>query len=151
AGGVKVVSTPEEAHRAAEAILALDIKGHPVLQVLVEAGVDIASESYFSILLDRAARTHLIIASAQGGMDIEAVAAETPEAVARIPVDPLMGLQNFHVARILAGLGIPKASRKRGADAVRRLYRLYTEAEATLVEVNPLVVTGAGDVIALDS
>ncbi|MEX0791273.1 MAG: ATP-grasp domain-containing protein, partial [Actinomycetota bacterium] len=72
AGGVKVVSTPEEAHRAAEAILALEIKGHPVLEVLVEAGVDIASESYFSIVLDRAARTHLIIASAEGGMDIEA-------------------------------------------------------------------------------
>lgn len=151
AGGVKVVSTPEDAHSAAEAILALDIKGHPVLEVLVEAGAQIASESYFSILLDRAARTHLIIASARGGMDIEAVAAETPEAVIRVPVDPLMGLQNFQVARIMAGLGIPKASVKRAADAVRGLYRLYTEAEATLVEVNPLVVTGDGDVVALDS
>lgn len=151
AGGVRVVSTPDDAHSAAESILALTIKGHPVLEVLVEAGVNIASESYFSILLDRATRTHLIIASARGGMDIEAVAAETPEEVVRIPVDPLLGLQNFQVARILAGLGIPGASRKQGADTVRRLYRLYTEAEATLVEVNPLVVTGEGDVIALDS
>ncbi len=151
AGGVKVVSTPEDAHSAAESILALTIKDHPVREVLIEAGVDIASESYFSILLDRAARTHLVIASARGGMDIEAVAAETPEQVVRTPVDPLMGLQNFQLARILTGLGIPKESRKQGADAVRRLYRLYTEAEATLVEVNPLVVTGDGEVIALDS
>ncbi|CAN5738944.1 ADP-forming succinate--CoA ligase subunit beta [soil metagenome] len=151
AGGIKVVSGPEQAQSAAEAILALNIKGHPVMEVLVEAGVDIARESYLSILLDRATKTHLVIASAKGGMDIEAVAAETPEAVIRVPVDPLMGLQNFQVARILAGLGLPRASGKQGAEAVRRLYRLYTEAEATLVEVNPLIVTGSGDVFALDS
>jgi succinyl-CoA synthetase beta subunit len=151
AGGVKVVSNPEDAEKAAEAILALTIKGHPVLEVLVEAGVDIASESYFSILLDRTTKTHLMIASSKGGMDIEAVAAETPEAITRVSVDPLIGLQTFQVNRILAGLGIPAASRKQGADVVRRLYRLYVEAEATLVEVNPLIVTGSGDVMALDS
>jgi succinyl-CoA synthetase beta subunit len=151
AGGVKVVSSPEDAQKAAEAILALVIKGYPVLEVLVEAGVDIASESYFSILLDRTTKTHLMIASSKGGMDIEAVAAETPEAITRVSIDPLIGLQTFQVNRILAGLGIPASSRKQGADAVRRLYRLYTEAEATLVEVNPLIVTGSGDVMALDS
>lgn len=150
-GGVKVVSTPEDARRAAEAILALTIKGYPVLEVLVEAGVDIASESYFSILLDRTTKTHLMIASSKGGMDIEAVAADTPEAITRVSVDPLIGLQTFQVNKILAGLGIPAASRRQGADAVRRLYRLYTEAEATLVEVNPLIVTGSGAVMALDS
>ena len=151
AGGVKVVSNPEDARKAAETILALTIKGYPVLEVLVEAGVDIASESYFSILVDRTTKTHLIIASSKGGMDIEAVAAETPEAITRVSVDPLMGLQTFQVNKILAGLGIPAASRKQGAQAVRNLYRLYTEAEATLVEVNPLIVTGSGDVVALDS
>jgi succinyl-CoA synthetase beta subunit len=151
AGGVKVVSSPEDAQKAAEAILALVIKGYPVLEVLVEAGVDIASESYFSILLDRTTKTHLMIASSKGGMDIEAVAAETPEAITRVSIDPLIGLQTFQVNRILAGLGIPASSRKQGADAVRLLYRLYTEAEATLVEVNPLIVTGSGDVMALDS
>jgi succinyl-CoA synthetase beta subunit len=151
AGGVKVVSNPEDAEKAAEAILALTIKGHPVLEVLVEAGVDIASESYFSILVDRTTKTHLMIASSKGGMDIEAVAAETPEAITRVSVDPLIGLQTFQVNRILAGLGIPAASRKQGADVVRRLYRLYVEAEATLVEVNPLIVTGTGEVMALDS
>ncbi len=138
AGGVKVVSNPEDAEKAAEAILALTIKGYPVLEVLVEAGVDIASESYFSILLDRTTKSHLAIASSKGGMDIEAVAAETPEAITRVSIDPLIGLQTFQVNRILGGLGIPAASRKQGADVVRRLYRLYTEAEATLVEVNPL-------------
>lgn len=151
AGGVKVVSSPEDAEKAAEAILALTIKGYPVLEVLVEAGVDIASESYFSILLDRTTKTHLAIASSKGGMDIEAVAAETPDAITRVFVDPLIGLQTFQVNKILAGLGIPAASRRQGADVVRRLYRLYTEAEATLVEVNPLIVTGSGDVMALDS
>ena len=151
AGGVKVVSNPEDARKAAETILALTIKGYPVLEVLVEAGVDIASESYFSILVDRTTKTHLIIASSNGGMDIEAVAAETPEAITRVSVDPLIGLQTFQVNKILAGLGIPAASRKQGAQAVRNLYRLYTEAEATLVEVNPLIVTGSGDVVALDS
>lgn len=151
AGGVKVVSSPEDARQAAEAILALTIKGYPVLEVLVEAGVDIASESYFSILLDRTTKTHLMIASSKGGMDIEAVAAETPESITRVSVDPLIGLQTFQVNKILAGLGIPAASRRQGADVVRRLYRVYAEAEATLVEVNPLIVTGSGDVLALDS
>ena len=151
AGGVKLVSTPEEAQEAAETILALTIKGYPVEEVLVEAGVDIASESYFSILLDRTTKSHLMIASDKGGMDIEAVAKETPEAITRISVDPLLGLRAFQVNRLLAGLGIPPASRRQGADIVRKLYRLYTEAEATLVEVNPLIVTRSGDVIALDS
>lgn len=151
AGGVKVVSNPEDARKAAEAILALTIKGHRVLEVLVEAGVDIASESYLSILVDRTTKTHLIIASAKGGMDIESVAAETPGAITRVSVDPLIGLQAFQVNRVLAGLGIPAASRKQGSQAVRNLYRLYVEADATLVEVNPLIVTGSGDVMALDS
>jgi succinyl-CoA synthetase beta subunit len=151
AGGVKVVSGPKEAFRAAEHILALTIKGHPVLELLVEAGVDIARESYFSILLDRATRTHLMIASAQGGMDIEAVAAETPDAIIRVHVDPLMGLQSFQVNKVLTGLGIPAASRKQGAKAIRQLYRLYVESEATLVEVNPLIVTGSGEVVTLDA
>ncbi len=151
AGGVKVVSSPEEAFRAAEHILALTIKDLPVLEVLVEAGVDIASESYFSILLDRATKTHLMIASAQGGMDIESVAAQTPDAITRVHVDPLMGLQTFQVKKVLTGLGIPAASRKQGAEAIRQLYRLYVEAEASLVEVNPLIVTGSGEVVTLDS
>lgn len=151
AGGVKVVSSPEEAAQAAEAILALTIKGHPVLGLLIESGVDIASESYFSILLDRATRTHLMIASAQGGVDIEAVAADTPEAITRVHVDPLMGLQTYQVNKVLSGLGIPATSGKHGAKAIRQLYRLYAEAEATLVEVNPLIVTGSGEVVMLDS
>lgn len=151
AGGVRVVSSPKEAREAAEAILALTIKDHPVRQVLVEAGVEIASQSYFSILLDRATRSHLLIASAQGGMDIETVAATTPEAITRVRVDPLVGLQTFQVNKVLRGLGIPSSSRGSGADLVRRLYRLYLEAEATLVEVNPLAISSDGTVVPLDS
>lgn len=151
AGGVRVVSSPGEAREAAEEILALTIKDHPVRQVLVEAGVEIASQSYFSILLDRVTRSHLLIASAQGGMDIETVAATAPEAITRVRVDPLVGLQNFQVNKALRGLGIPSTSRGSGADLVRRLYRLYLEAEATLVEVNPLAITSDGAVVPLDS
>lgn len=151
AGGVKIVHDPEEAEAVAGAMLGLTIKGHPVRRVLVEAGVGITSESYLSILLDRTTRSHLIIASARGGMDIEAVAEDEPEAITRVHVDPLLGLQTFQVNRVLAGLGIPAASRKAAAAAVRNLYRLYAEADATLVEVNPLIVTDGGEVMALDS
>ncbi|HVL52356.1 MAG TPA: ADP-forming succinate--CoA ligase subunit beta [Actinomycetota bacterium] len=151
AGGVRVVSGPQQAREAAEAILSLSIKGHAVRRVLVEAGVQIASQSYFSIMLDRSTKTHLMIGSAQGGVDIEAVAASTPEAITRVGVDPLIGLQTFQVNKMLAGLGIPADSRKAGGHLVRTLYRLYLEADATLVEVNPLVVTTDGDVVALDS
>lgn len=151
AGGVRVVHNPENARLAAQEILALTIKDHPVNEVLVEAGIDIAHEAYLSILIDRSTKTHLIIASAEGGMDIEAVAATTPEAISKVRVDPLLGLQNFQVNRTVGALGVPAGSRKQAAGAVRKLFRLYLETEATLVEVNPLVVTGAGDVIMLDS
>lgn len=151
AGGVRVVHNPEEAAAAAEAILQLTIKGHPVEEVLVEAGVEIAHQAYLSILLDRASRSHLIIASARGGVDIESVAAETPDEIARVEVDPLLGLQAFQVTRIVRSLGIEPASAKQGADTVRRLWRLYIAAQATLVEINPLAVTTSGDVVTLDS
>ena len=151
AGGVRVVHSPEEARRAAEAILQLTIKGYPVQQVLVEAGVSIRSQSYFSILVDRATKTHLMVASAQGGMDIESVAAETPEAILRVGVDPLAGLRAFHVGKVIKGLGIPPPARAAAADVVRRLYRLYVEADATLVEVNPLAFTTDGGVTPLDA
>lgn len=151
AGGVRVVSSPEEAGAAAEEILALTIKGFPVEEVLVEAGVDIASQAYLSILLDRASKSHLIIASAKGGMDIEQVAAETPAEVARVRVDPLLGLQGYQVNKVVRSLGIPAASRKSGAGAVRRLWRLYSETDATLVEVNPLAITTGGEVVPLDA
>ncbi len=151
AGGVRVVSGPEEARRAAEAILALTIKEYPVRRVLVEAGVQIASQLYFSILLDRTSKTHLAIASPQGGMDIETVANESPEAITRVHIDPLMGLQTFHVNKLLRRLGVPESSRRSGAHLIRTLYRLYVEADATLVEVNPLALTTGGEVVPLDS
>ncbi|HEX2054282.1 MAG TPA: ADP-forming succinate--CoA ligase subunit beta [Actinomycetota bacterium] len=151
AGGVKVVSGPEAARRAAEEVLALTIRGFPVRQVLVEAGADIASQSYLSILLDRTSKSHLFVASAEGGVDIEAVASERPEAILRLAIDPLMGLQQFQVGKVLRALGIPAASQKAASEVLRGLFRLYLEAEATLVEVNPLVVTAGGEVLLLDS
>lgn len=151
AGGVKVVSSPEEARREAARILGLTIRGFPVRKVLVEAGVGIARQCYLSILLDRTTRSHLLVASAEGGVDIEAVAAERPEAITRVPVDPLMGLQQFQVNRVLRALGIPADSARAGAEVLRGLFRLYLEAEATLVEVNPLVVTASGEVLLLDA
>lgn len=151
AGGVKVVSSPEEARREAARILGLTIRGFPVRKVLVEAGVGIARQCYLSILLDRTTRSHLLVASAEGGVDIEAVAAERPEAITRVPVDPLMGLQQFQVNRVLRALGIPADSARAGAEVLRGLFRLYLEAEATMVEVNPLVVTASGEVLLLDA
>ncbi|HEX2179386.1 MAG TPA: ADP-forming succinate--CoA ligase subunit beta [Actinomycetota bacterium] len=151
AGGVRVVSSPEQARAAAEDILALTIKGYPVEEVLVEAGVDIASQAYLSILLDRASKSHLVIASAKGGMDIEQVAEQTPGEITRVRVDPLLGLQGYQVNKVVRSLGIPAASRKQGADAVRRLWRLYSETDATLVEVNPLAITAGGGVVPLDA
>lgn len=151
AGGVRVVHSPEDARSAAEAILALTIKGYPVEEVLVEAGVDIAHQAYLSILLDRGSRRHLVIASGKGGMDIESVASESPEEIARVYVDPLIGLQTYQVNKVVRSLGIAAPSRKQGAEVVRRLWRLYCEAEATLVEVNPLIVATNGEVVPLDA
>lgn len=151
AGGIRVVHDEAEARAAGQDILALTIKGLPVEQVLVESGVDIASEMYLSLLADRSSGRHLIVASSQGGMDIEQVAASTPDAIARVAVDPLMGLQGYQVNRVVTALGVAPEARRPAGAVLRRLWSLYTEADATLVEVNPLVVTTGAEVLALDS
>ncbi|MGW4128972.1 ADP-forming succinate--CoA ligase subunit beta [Amycolatopsis japonica] len=146
AGGVKVVHSPDDAEQAAEDILGMDIKGHRVHQVLVTEASAIAEEYYLSFLLDRAARTFLAMASAEGGMDIETVAATKPGALARIPVDPLTGVDTALANRIVEAAGLPTAA----ADAVCALWTVFTEEDATLVEVNPLVLTTDGTVVAVD-
>jgi len=150
AGGVKVAKSPEEAEAAAEAILGLDIKGHIVKRLMVAAGADIKEEYYFSVLLDRANRSYLSLASFEGGMEIEQLAEERPEALARIEIDPLTGITLEKAREIAVAAKFPAELVEKVAPVFVKLYEVYTAEDATLVEVNPLVLTGAGDIVALD-
>jgi succinyl-CoA synthetase beta subunit len=150
AGGVKVAKTPADAEAAAEAILGLDIKGHVVKRLMVAAGADIKQEYYFSVLLDRANRSYLSLASFEGGMEIEQLAEERPEALARVEVDPLTGITLEKAKEIAAAAKFPAELVDKVAPVFVKLYEVYTSEDATLVEVNPLVLTGAGDIVALD-
>ena len=150
AGGVKVAKNPDEAFAAAEAILGLDIKGHVVQRVMVAAGADIAEEFYFSVLLDRANRSYLSLCSVEGGMEIEQLAVEKPEALARIEVDPIVGIDAAKAEEIARAANFPEELVAKVAAVFEKLFAVYAGEDATLVEVNPLVLTGAGDIIALD-
>jgi len=150
AGGVKLARTPDEAAEKAGEILGMDIKGHTVHRVLVAAGADIAEEYYFSVLLDRANRTYLAMASREGGMEIEQLAVERPEALARIPVDALEGISPAKAAEIAEAGNFPEDVRDQVADVIVKLWEVFTSEDATLVEVNPLVKTPDGRIVALD-
>jgi succinyl-CoA synthetase beta subunit len=150
AGGVKVAKTAEDAEAAARAILGLDIKGHVVKRVMVAAGADIKEEYYFSVLLDRANRTYLALCSYEGGMEIEQLAEERPEALARVAVDPTVGITLEKAREIAVAAKFPAELVEKVAPVFVTLYGVYTAEDATLVEVNPLVLTGAGDIVALD-
>ncbi|KQV26173.1 ADP-forming succinate--CoA ligase subunit beta [Yonghaparkia sp. Root332] len=150
AGGVKVAKTPEDAEAAAEAILGLDIKGHVVKRVMVAAGADIKEEFYFSVLLDRANRSYLALCSYEGGMEIEQLAEERPEALARVEVDPGRGIDLDKAREIAVEAKFPTELVEKVAPVFVTLYDVYVKEDATLVEVNPLVLTGAGDIVALD-
>ncbi|MFC9529291.1 ADP-forming succinate--CoA ligase subunit beta [Streptomyces sp. NPDC056975] len=146
AGGVKLAADPAAAELTARQILGMDIKGHTVGKVMLAQPVDIESEFYVSYVLDRAAGRFLAIASAEGGMDIEEVAANRPEAVARIPVDPAEGVTTAKAAQIAQAAGLPD----RTVDVLVRLWDVLTREDAVLVEVNPLVRTSGGQILALD-
>lgn len=150
AGGVKVAKTPDDAEAAAQAILGLDIKGHTVHRVMVAAGADIAQEYYFSVLLDRANRSYLSLSSFEGGMEIEQLAEERPDALARVEVDPEQGLDLDKAKEIAIAAKFPAELVDKVAPVFVKLYEVYTGEDATLVEVNPLVLTGDGDIVALD-
>jgi len=150
AGGVKVAKTPDEAYEAAKAILGLDIKGHVVKRVMVAGGARIAREFYFSVLLDRANRSYLSLSSVEGGMEIEELAVERPEALARIEVDPLEGITPAKALEIAKAANFEDGLAEKVADVFVKLYNVYKGEDATLVEVNPLVETEEGDIIALD-
>ena len=150
AGGVKVAKNADEAEEAAKAILGLDIKGHVVKRVMVAAGARIAAEYYFSVLLDRANRSYLSLTSFEGGMEIEQLAVEKPEALARIEVDPSVGITLAKAKEIAVAAKFPAELVDKVAPVFVKLYEVYTGEDATLVEVNPLVLTEEGDIVALD-
>jgi succinyl-CoA synthetase beta subunit len=150
AGGVKLADGPDEAYAKASQILGMDIKGHTVHTVLIAQAVDIAAEYYLSFLLDRANRTFLSICTVQGGMEIEEVAHSTPEAVARIPVSPLTGVDAGQAQEIIAAGRIPAEAAEGAALLAERLWAMFTDEDATLVEVNPMALTEDGQVLAVD-
>ncbi len=150
AGGIKVAQTPDEAEQKAEAILGMNIKGLTVKKVLVDEASNIAREIYLGAVLDRASRRVVLMASSEGGVDIEAVAASTPEKIITVAVHPFLGLRD-HQARILAdGIGLPREHASEFIRIAKALYKTYLETDASLAEINPLVITGANKMIALD-
>jgi len=151
AGGVKLAKTPEETAEVAKQIIGMDIKGHKVRQVLIERAGDIAAEYYASFMLDRGAKAYLGMCSAKGGMDIEQVAAEEPEYLAKVHIDPLVGIKQFHLNELMSFGKIPREHQKAVGGLLEKLYRCFVGADAALVEVNPLVMTSTGDAIALDA
>lgn len=151
AGGVKLARSPQEAFERAQEILGMDIKGHTVHKVLISDGADIEQEFYFSVLLDRAQRAYLAMCSREGGMDIETLAKERPEALAKVAVDPLVGIDAAKAAEIVAAAGFePGKVADDVAGVILKLWEVFTGEDATLVEVNPLVLTPQGAVLALD-
>nr|WP_283774773.1 ADP-forming succinate--CoA ligase subunit beta [Brachybacterium equifaecis] len=150
AGGVKIAKSPEEAEQRASEILGMDIKGHTVHRVMIAAGADIAEEYYFSLLLDRANRNYLAMCSVEGGMEIEQLAVERPEALARVAVDPNVGIDEAKAKEIVEAAKFDAETGAKVAPVLQKLWDVYREEDATLVEVNPLVKTGAGEIVALD-
>ena len=151
AGGIKLARSPEEAESAAASILGLDIRGHTVRKLLVVPGVDIAQEFYLGVVLDRPRRRNVLMASAEGGVDIEEVARERPERIVRALADPFLGLRPYQARGVGFALGLPADKVAGFAAIAQKVYEAYVAEDATLAEVNPLVLTGAGDWLALDS
>ncbi|MEY3149304.1 MAG: hypothetical protein RL029_578 [Actinomycetota bacterium] len=150
AGGVKLAENPSDAFEKAKAILGMDIKGHTVHKVMIAGAAPIESEYYLAILLDRAARSFLVMASVSGGMDIEEVAHKTPEKLAKVHVDPNEGISADKALDIVRKGGFPSDVEKAVADVLVTLWKTFKDSDATLVEVNPLVKTTDGRIIALD-
>ena len=152
AGGIKLADDPADAERKAEEILGLDINGHVVRKLWIEQASDIAKEYYLSLTFDRGAKQVLFMFTTEGGVEIEEVAAEKPEALARLHVDPLEGFQPYQARRLIYGAGVEDESeQKQIAAIVQRLYQCFVETDAMLCEINPLIVTPDGEVRALDS
>ncbi|MEM7479749.1 MAG: ADP-forming succinate--CoA ligase subunit beta [Acidobacteriota bacterium] len=157
-GGVKLAGSPEEAETLAGQILGMQLvtpqtgpEGQEVRKVLIEEALDIANELYVSVTLDRQNETLVLMASQEGGMDIEEVAEETPEKILRASVDPHLGLLPFQARNLASGLGLQGGTARQAAKLLTALVQAYVDSDASLVEINPLLVTGGGDVLALDA
>ncbi|MEX1143394.1 MAG: ADP-forming succinate--CoA ligase subunit beta [Anaerolineales bacterium] len=150
AGGVKLAKSAKEAEAAAKAILGMDIKGLPVNKVLVDPAVDIANEIYLGITNDRAARQPVIIASAAGGVDIEEVARTAPEKIIRVHINPLLGAQDYNIRDLAIGIEIDRKHWAAFHKITKGLWEAFRANDATLAEINPLVITGEGQLLALD-
>ena len=152
AGGIKLADDPADAEQKAEEILGLDIRGHVVRKLWIESASEIAREYYLSVTFDRGVKKALVMLTTEGGIEIEEVAARSPEALARLHVDPLEGFQPYQARRLIFGAGIADPEeQKQIASIVERLYRCFVESDAMLCEINPLIVTPEGEVRALDS
>jgi succinyl-CoA synthetase beta subunit len=158
AGGVKVVKSLADVKSAAGAMLGMTLvthqtgpQGKEVQRVYIEDGCDIARELYLGLLIDRATSRVTLMASTEGGMEIEEVAAKTPEKILRLAIDPVMGLQPFHARRLAYGLGLEGDQVRSAVRFLTGMYKAFVDLDASIVEINPLVVTGAGEVIALDA
>ncbi|MCI0574966.1 MAG: ADP-forming succinate--CoA ligase subunit beta [Chloroflexi bacterium] len=150
AGGVKLANTPDEAEQVAGQILGMDIKGFTVHKVLVDQAADIKQEIYLAVLIDRSRRLPMMMASAAGGMDIEQVAAETPEKICRVHIDPMVGLRSYQTTYVASGMGLPAELWRDFHDLAVKLYEAFKATDASLAEVNPLIITGDGRLMALD-
>jgi succinyl-CoA synthetase beta subunit len=151
AGGIRLAKDPDEAERDARAILGMDIRGHVVRRLWLERSSDIEREYYFSVTFDRGARRPLLMLTTEGGIEIEQLAEEHPERIARLHVDPLIGFQPFHARRLCFGAGIPPEQTAQLASIMRAAYTAFIETDAMLVEINPLIVMPGGELRALDS
>jgi len=150
AGGIRLANNPHEAEDVAAQILAMEIKGLPVRKVLVDEAANISKEIYLGITNDRAARKPVMMASAAGGVEIEEVARLTPEKILKVHIDPLLGLKDYQARDIAVGIDLPKEHWKLFGQIANGLWRAYQECDATLAEINPLVITGDNRLIALD-
>jgi len=150
AGGIRLAKTPQEAEEVASQILAMEIKGLPVRKVLVDEAANIEKEIYLGITNDRAARKPVMMASAAGGVDIEEVARVSPEKIIKVHIDPLLGIKDYQTRDIALGIELPKEHWRAFNQIAFGLWRAYLECDATLAEINPLVITGDNKLVALD-
>jgi len=150
AGGIRLASDPDEAEKVADQILGMKIKDLTVKKVLVDEAAEIATEIYLGIVIDRAKRRPVMMASAEGGVEIEEVARATPERIVRISIDPFLGLQGYQGRELAFGIGLPKELVQDFVKIAQGLYEAFVACDASLAEINPLVVTGAGKLLAVD-
>jgi len=150
AGGIKLADGPDQAEQIAAAILGMDIKGLTVNKVLIDEAADIKDELYLGLVIDRARRRVVMMGSSEGGVDIEEVAANTPEKIVKVAIDPFIGLRSYQTLELALGMGLPRELARPFSKIAGQLYNAFTGSDASLAEINPLVITGGGSLIAVD-